>query len=234
MIVLIIEAEPKAAILQGMADDSAMPDADMASAASSSAPARRGRPVGDREARRAALLNAAMRVIAEEGFAAASLRRVAQRAGVTTGAVTYYFANKEAMLAAVIESRFDEFDTLLDVEVSPRGVRAMFERWLDMCVADEGGEWVSGFQLLAYARHDPVLAAVYRARNTRFRETAAAMLAQGQGEGWVRADVPADLLADQLTAMGDGWMMLLPIEPERFGPERVRALLDATMALVLA
>ncbi|MBS0410219.1 MAG: TetR/AcrR family transcriptional regulator [Proteobacteria bacterium] len=196
------------------------------------APARRGRPVGDREGRRSALLEAAMRVIAEEGFAAASLRRVAQRAGVSTGAVTYSFANKEAMLTAVIESQFDRFDTLLDVELSPQGVRAMFERWLEMCRADEGGEWVSGFQLLAYARHDPVLADIYQRRNARFRAAAAEMLARGQERGWVRTDVPADLLADQLTAMGDGWMILLPIEPERFGPARVSALLDATMALI--
>lgn len=179
-----------------------------------------------------ALLNAAMRVIAEEGFAAASLRRVAQRAGVSTGAVTYYFANKEAMLADVIESQFDRFDTLLEVEETPQGVRAIFERWLEMCIADEGGEWVSGFQLLAYARHDPVLRAVFQRRNARFRAVAAAMLARGQDKGWVRADVPADLLADQLTSMGDGWMILLPIEPERFGPARVSALLDATMALI--
>lgn len=46
---------------------------------------RRGRPVGDREAKRAELLRAAISVIAQEGFAGASLRKVAQRAGCTTG-----------------------------------------------------------------------------------------------------------------------------------------------------
>ncbi|HSM95608.1 MAG TPA: hypothetical protein VLT91_06170 [Rhizomicrobium sp.] len=44
--------------------------------------------------------------------------------------------------------------------------------------------------------------------------------------------IPAELLADQISAMGDGWMMLFPIEPERFQPKRVKALLDATMALI--
>src|SRR5688500_14637500 len=95
-------------------------------------PARRGRgrPVGDREGRRAELLDAAMTVIAEDGFMAASLRRVAQRAGCTTGAVSYYFANKEAMMAALIESRFDVFDKLLEFEADDAaGVRESFERW---------------------------------------------------------------------------------------------------------
>src|SRR5215471_17583898 len=76
---------------------------------------RRGRPVGDREARRTELLNAAISVIAQEGPAEASLRKVAERAGCSTGAVTYYFANREEMMAAVIESQFDMFDAMLKV-----------------------------------------------------------------------------------------------------------------------
>lgn len=192
----------------------------------------RGRPVGDREGRRAELLDAAMKVIAEEGFAAASLRRVAQRAGCTTGAVSYYFANKEAMMAALIESRFDQFDKLLDFDVDDAaGVRLSFERWFDITTAEDA-VWVAGLQLLAYARHEPALAATYQRRYAHYRDVFARILASGQEHGWVRRDIPADLLADQLSAMGDGWMMLYPIEPERFGPERVKALLDATMAII--
>jgi len=212
-----------------MADDHAL-------SKNSPAPARparrgRGRPVGDREGRRAELLNAAMKVIAEEGFAAASLRRVAQRAGCTTGAVSYYFANKEAMVAALIESRFDLFDQLLEFGDDAAGVRRSFERWLEITTAEDA-VWMSGFQLLAYARHEPTLAAAYQRRYARYREVFARILASGQEHGWVRRDIAADLLADQLSAMGDGWMMLYPIEPERFGPQRVKALLDATMAII--
>ena len=76
------------------------------------------------------------------------------------------------------------------------------------------------------------LAAAYQRRYAHYREVFAAILASGQRRGWVRSDIPADLLADQLSAMGDGWMMLYPIEPDRFGPERVRALLDATTAII--
>jgi len=213
-----------------MADDRALPK-DLPAAAAKPARRGRGRPVGDREGRRAELLDAAMKVIAEEGFAAASLRRVAQRAGCTTGAVSYYFANKEAMMAALIESRFDLFDKLLEMGDDAAGVRRSFERWLEITTADDA-VWMAGFQLLAYARHEPTLAAAYQRRYARYREVFAEILASGQQHGWVRRDIAADLLADQLSAMGDGWMMLYPIEPERFGPERVKALLDATMAII--
>ena len=72
--------------------------------------AKRGRPIGDREAKSGELIEAARYVIAREGYAGASLRKVAARAGCSTGAVTYYFANKEAMVATVAEALFDEFD----------------------------------------------------------------------------------------------------------------------------
>lgn len=195
-------------------------------------PRGRGRPVGDREARRAELLDAAISVIEEEGFAGASLRKVAQRAGCTTGAVTYYFANKEAMIAAVIESRFDTFDTLLGRGDAQLDLRAGFERWLDMSKSDARRGWVAGLQLLVHARHDPALATVYARRYGRYRARFTAMLEDGQKRGVIRNDIPADLLADHLSAMGDGWMMLLPIEADRFEPSRIKALLDSMIAMV--
>jgi AcrR family transcriptional regulator len=192
----------------------------------------RGRPVGDRAAKRAGLLDAAISVIAEDGFAGASLRKVAVRAGTTTGAVTYYFTNKEEMMAAIIESRFDIFDAMLKTREGEADVTGVLKRWLDWTKADIPGEWLASFQVLAHASHDPVLAGVFQRRYARYREVFASMLAKGQRRGTVRKDIRADLLADQLSAMGDGWMMLFPIEPERFHPSRLKALLDATMTLI--
>src|SRR5579863_9590888 len=74
---------------------------------------RRGRPVGDRQAKSAELIAAARAVIAREGYGGASLRKVAEQAGTSTGAVSYYFENKEAMVVAVAHSVFDEFDAWL-------------------------------------------------------------------------------------------------------------------------
>ena len=196
-------------------------------------PARgRGRPVGDREAKRAELLDAAVSVIARDGFAGASLRKVAERAGCSTGSVTYYFANREEMMAAVIENLFDTYDAMLGSIEDSLDIRAGFKRWLDSISRNGSGEWVAVFQLLAHAKHEPKLADVFQRRYAKYRNVFAAILAKGQRQGSVRKDISADLLADQLSAMGDGWMMLFPIEPQRFQPGRVKALLDATMALI--
>ena len=73
---------------------------------------------------------------------------------------------------------------------------------------------------------------VIAGRYARYRAVHTEILAEGQAQGTVRDDIPADVLADQLSAMGDGWMMMLPIESKRFATKRVQTLLDATMALI--
>jgi AcrR family transcriptional regulator len=55
---------------------------------------------------RHALIQASLALIAEEGFAALTLREVARRAGVTHAAPYRHFADKEALLAAVAEEGF--------------------------------------------------------------------------------------------------------------------------------
>jgi AcrR family transcriptional regulator len=56
------------------------------------------------EGRREALLRAANELVAEEGFAAATLRNVAARAGCTTGSVTHHFAGRQELLVAMLRA----------------------------------------------------------------------------------------------------------------------------------
>lgn len=56
----------------------------------------------DHEARRAELVGAALRVITTEGFAAASVRRVAHEAGHSPGSLRHYFPRQERLIEAVL------------------------------------------------------------------------------------------------------------------------------------
>lgn len=194
--------------------------------------ARRGRPVGDREAKRVELLEAAISVIASDGYAGASMRKVANEAGCTTGAVTYYFANKEEMVVAIAQSVFDEFDLLLDVVGDNANIRAMMMSWLDWSSMENPGKWLALFQLLVHARHEPTFASIIRERYSRFREELAVKLVKGQKDGSIRSDIEAGILADQIAAICDGWMMTMPLEPERFQGKRGKALLDSVVRLL--
>jgi AcrR family transcriptional regulator len=57
------------------------------------------------EDRREQIIDAAMRVFAQKGFARATNRDVAREAGITTGLIYYYFASKEDLLKAALEER---------------------------------------------------------------------------------------------------------------------------------
>src|SRR5215472_5111688 len=53
--------------------------------------------------RRAQILDAALEVMAEHGFRGASIKRIAQRAGLKSPALIYwYFRDKDALLEAVL------------------------------------------------------------------------------------------------------------------------------------
>src|SRR5438067_5665059 len=58
--------------------------------------------VVDHAVRRAELVDAAWRVIAGEGLEAATMRRIAEAAGCTTGRVTHYFDAKDDVLVAAL------------------------------------------------------------------------------------------------------------------------------------
>ncbi|WP_017583643.1 TetR/AcrR family transcriptional regulator [Nocardiopsis valliformis] len=192
---------------------------------------RRGRPPGDHPARRAELLRAAISVLARESYAGTSLRRVAQRAGCTTGAVTYYFASKKALLLALAEDCFDTYDAMLRDLSEGADLRELLGEWLARTTGDPEF-WPVMSQLLAQARFEPDLAEVVERRYARFRTAYTAIIAAEQRRGAVRDDIPAELLADQLTSVADGWMLMSPFEPERFTPDRAEALVDTAVALI--
>ncbi|WP_375737972.1 TetR/AcrR family transcriptional regulator [Pseudomonas boanensis] len=64
-----------------------------------------GRPTGDSPLQRERLLDAAVDAFAHQGIQAASLRSIAQQAGVTPALVNYYFGNKERLVEALVEER---------------------------------------------------------------------------------------------------------------------------------
>jgi AcrR family transcriptional regulator len=60
------------------------------------------RAIRDKAATRERILQAAMAVFAERGYAAASMDEIARRAGSSKGGVYFHFANKQAIFEALI------------------------------------------------------------------------------------------------------------------------------------
>ncbi len=191
---------------------------------------KRGRPIGDRESKRTELLKAVVELLTENGSHGISFRKVAAKVGCTTGTMTYYFENKEAMLVAVTDYLFDEFEKMLAGEQG--NIKAVLDNWLTWSHSESPNVAPIVAELLVYARQEPNYAKHLQQRYVKLRSLLTETLKQGQQLGLIRNDIDAALLADQLSALVDGWMIISPIETERFEPKQTKAFFDATLRLM--
>jgi AcrR family transcriptional regulator len=170
-------------------------------------------------------------VIAREGYAGASLRKVAMQAGCTTGAVTYYFADRDAMITAVAQHIWDKWDSMRS---GPGEHDKGLRQFLAWSSAEDSTEWMAAMEILIHTRHVPAFQEMYVRRYGDYRDAMTRSLAISQRNGLIRDDIPADMLTDQICAMADGWMLAMPSDPQRFTPQRINDLIDATMTLIQA
>jgi AcrR family transcriptional regulator len=64
-----------------------------------------GRTSGDLEARRAQIVDEAIRAIGQRGYHGFTVLEIAHRCGLTNGGVLYHFGSKEKLFVAVLEER---------------------------------------------------------------------------------------------------------------------------------
>jgi TetR/AcrR family fatty acid metabolism transcriptional regulator len=93
------------------------------------------------EDKRRVILDAALRVFAERGYAAARISDIAAEAGVGKGTVYLYFDSKEDLLMGVFEACVDDMLSMIDELVVSRakpreGLRAFFDAALDLVASN--------------------------------------------------------------------------------------------------
>lgn len=101
-----------------------MPDVWPAAAPSSGA-AKATRPQKRSGKRRAEILDAAMSVFAERGYANGSLAEIAERAGMTHAGVLHHFGSKEQLLIALLEYRDEADVSTLEGRHAPEGAELL-------------------------------------------------------------------------------------------------------------
>jgi len=77
------------------------------------------------------LLASAVHIFERKGYSAASVREVAEMAGVTKPTLYYHFGSKEGLLIAILQEAIREFDRTLSVAVARTGTAR--ERLLALC-----------------------------------------------------------------------------------------------------
>lgn len=184
--------------------------------------------VVDAEERRLELTDAAARLIARAGIGAATMREVAAEAGLTTGALTHYFADKRELLLHTFQASLDgrRSQRPSGEPVDARtALRASLEGALPI---DEGRRrhWMVTVAFCAQAAGDDELAAAQRDAYREFRRHVETLVVE---IGIADAE-HAGLAAEQLIAQADGIAMQALFDPDSWPGERQLAMLHAMLS----
>ena len=183
----------------------------------------------DVDERRQELTDAAARLIARAGLGAATMREVAAEAGLTTGALTHYFADKRELLQctlmASLQQRIDRRRT------TGGGARARLRASLGGALPlDEESRrhWMVTVAFCAEAAGDDELARTQRDAYRDFR----AHIARLATESVLGGD--SVMLAERLIAAVDGVALQALFDPESWPPERQLDALDSALDSLLS
>jgi AcrR family transcriptional regulator len=177
------------------------------------------------EVRRVQILEAAVAVIAERGLSDIRISDIAERAGASPALVVYYFGTKERLLADALTFAEDRFYSQTSRELEDiRDARGRLVRLIELSSQPEDAshDWLLWLELWARAIRDPEVAARREVLDSRWRESIASIIRDGQSRGEFESSVDADDLALRLAAMIDGLAIQVILRDPEVDSRRMR------------
>ncbi len=188
------------------------------------------------DVRRAQILEAATAVWAEKGYHSARVDDVAERAGLSKGAVYHHFESKLDIFTAVAEKMMGELTTMVNAAVAARisvaETLGFLVRASEAMVSTEG--MLHGFfDLYILSLHEQSLRLRMRAQYDGMIEAVTKLLEGGVNTGELRPNA-ADAATVFLTTL-DGIFLVSPLfdDPD-FIPRQMRAWVDLALQGLLA
>ena len=193
---------------------------------SSQANEARRKPKGDKRLRtRAKLLEAARQLIREKGYEKTTLQDVADRAGMTSGAIYGNFKNREELFIALADAYWAPVKPLIKPDSTfPEMMRAMAEATI-AAIPDRRLAAVGRLTGMAYAiTHEDLRARVLDVTAQSYE----------RGAAWLRSvatadelPMPADVFVRVLHSLMEGLTFQLLLTPELITDEVVYAAFEA-------
>lgn len=191
----------------------------------------------DHHERRTLIADALMRVAAQRGLEAVSLRHVAAEAGVSAGMVQHYFRTKDEMMAFALAVVREHYQARATAAVARLGgspsirtlLRATFAGLLPL---DEAGRADARVALafLAYSAVRPTTGAGVREDSAGMLAYVAEQIRTAQSAGQARADVDPDRTAVGLLALMEGLGIYLL--GDHYDADTALAAIDAHLGLI--
>ncbi len=184
------------------------------------------------------ILDAALQLFSEKGTARASVRDIAQAAGITDAAIYYHFPSKRELFEALIEERgftsaLEELERaeMRDVTVTAvDAIRGIARNALELMYANRSFLKVLMVEAMA---EDPVATEEYRMLVERWEKAEARILRYFAKQGELHSD-DVDELANQLVttvigAFADFLMSPMPEPSNGAVPQQLAKHVDAAM-----
>lgn len=126
------------------------------------------------DSRREVLLSAAARLVRERGYEALTLEAVANLAGVSKGGLLYHFASKESLVAALVETLVEGFDSGMAASrrEDPQAPGSFTRAYVRTAAPDRAtNDDATAAALLAAVAMDPHMLEPMRARYASWRRS---------------------------------------------------------------
>jgi TetR/AcrR family transcriptional regulator, transcriptional repressor of bet genes len=192
----------------------------------------------DHEERRNELASAVWRVASREGLEAITVRRVAEEAGWSTGALVHYFSDKEELIRFAFELTADR--VARRIETAAVALTDPFEVARTMLVeglpldGERRTEVRLWFAFLGLALTRPALARAQRDAYRAWRRMLAGALRQAQKRGGLAPELDCEDEAAALIALVDGLAVQATFEPRALTPQRQLEFVDERLARLRA
>ncbi|MGO1973798.1 MAG: TetR/AcrR family transcriptional regulator [Propionibacteriaceae bacterium] len=189
----------------------------------------------DHDERRRLIATALLRVAAERGIGAVSLRHVAAEAGVTSGMVQHYFSTKDEMMMFALKIVSENVEARMAAEAEPTSSEsaALVRRLLVQLLPFDDQRRIEGQVALAfqaYAATNPPLAQALRANAAQLRAHLTELIRVAQADGVISAHLEPLTTATILLALVEG--LGVHVVGEHYGPQEALSVFDAHLATV--
>lgn len=181
-----------------------------------------------------AIVEAARRCFAEAGFHNTSVQTVCAEAGVSSGKLFHYFANKKALILAVVDDQGRRLQSHVDtLSMETDGARSIL-RFLDdiLSLAADAAETRLILEIVAEAARDRDVATLARDQDLRLAQGLEDLVTKAAATGAARPILSGRQAASFLMLMIDGVFSRVASD-SGFDPDAERSALRQVVATVL-
>jgi AcrR family transcriptional regulator len=180
------------------------------------------------DGRRTELIDAALRVLARDGVAAATTRKIADEAGLPLGTVHYWFAGKddlmEAVVIAVLDKLSDAMEQATEISNGATLLDSLRAAWR-VVEDDDPGAQLALYELTSLSIRTPPMRDLARRQYALYRETAKRII-----DAWIKAslvDLPGgpEIVGQLCSVVFDGMSIAWLADPDGWNPDDVFVLL---------